>query len=114
MSSKSSHCNESSKKSSIFGQRVEALSDLISGASSKAQEKEGNPMTMVAISGVIIPIVVFIILWFSQPAFVTKTDVTPPEKDYKKITSWTILFTVVIWIMMYLCVNYYGGSQVSS
>jgi hypothetical protein len=113
MSSKSSHSNDSPKKSSIFGQRVEDLSNLISGASSKAQEKEGSTVPMIAVAGITIPIVIFIVLWFSQPGFVTKTDVVPPEKDYKKLTSWTILFTIVIWILMYLCLNYYGTSQVS-
>jgi heme/copper-type cytochrome/quinol oxidase subunit 2 len=111
MSSKSTVSNESSKKSSIFGQRVEELSNLISGASSKAQEKEGSSIITIGVGALIIPIVIFVSLWFIQPTFVTNTETVPPEKNTKKVASWTVLFSIIIWILIYICFSYSGSFQ---
>ena len=97
------------KKSTQFEQKVNALSSLMSDTSSKAEKKEGGfPMKIIA--GLIIPFVVAVGLFFGKPSFVKNEK---DERENSKVFYWTLLITVVIWVLMYIGF-YCAGSYVPS
>ena len=104
------------KKSTLFGQKVNELSDLISSTSTKVSDKEGKS-PMVIIGGLAVPLVIFGALFFAQPGFVKEAvaegeDPASAKKSNTKVFYWTVLFTVVIWILMYIYM-YCSGSYTS-
>lgn len=89
---------KSEKKSTQFAQKVSELSNLMSDTSSKMQKKEGS-VPIVIIMGALIPFFVGVGLFFGQPTFVKNVE---GNRENTKVFFWTVLFTVVIWVMMYL------------
>jgi len=88
------------KKSTLFGQKVSALSNLMSDTSSRAQNKEGGGFPMIIIAGLIVPFIIFSGLFFGKPSIVKNPE--SDERDNTKVFYWTLLITVVIWVLMYI------------
>jgi len=98
--------------SSKFKERVSELSEKLKNATQKLSDKEKCIPTML-IAAVIVPILVWILLYFLKPKFVQKQEGGKFVRDGTKVFYWTVLATVVVWICMYLftyCQGYTGAS----
>lgn len=61
--------------------------------------------------GALVPIVLFLALYFMQPSFVQTKDDDGFARSNKKVVMWTIGATLLIWAGMYLftyCQGYSG------
>jgi Mn2+/Fe2+ NRAMP family transporter len=59
----------------------------------------------VAVLGVVVPLVVWAILYFAQFSFVMDEDSKDPgskTRSIKKLGLWTAGVTVVVWLILYL------------
>jgi magnesium-transporting ATPase (P-type) len=72
-----------------------------------------NCFPMMLIFGVLAPIIIWIILYFFQPRFVQETEGTRRVRSNTKVFYWTVIFTLLIWVAMYLWTWCRGFNKVS-
>ena len=58
-------------------------------------------MSMSLVAGIAAPFIIALVLYFLNPKFVQKKG-KKAVRDSKKVIQWTVVFTVVIWIALYL------------
>ena len=86
---------------SKFEKRVAELQNSIDNANSGVSKKERCIPTMV-IAGVIVPFLVIPMLYFLKPSFVQKQEGDKYIRNNTKVFCWGTVFTVLIWVCMYL------------
>lgn len=79
---------------------IRKLQEEIDGYSSSQDSKK--PL-IIAIGT---PIIIFLLLIIFKPSIVTKKSGNKYVRCGKKIFQWTLIFTVIIWILIYLYMYY--------
>ena len=59
-------------------------------------------MSVTLMAGIATPFILALVLYFLKPGFVQKKKGSTTVRDSKKLIQWTVVFTVVIWISLYL------------
>jgi len=72
---------------------------------------QDNCVSALIVIGVVTPIVLFLLLYFIQPRFVTSKQGDQEVRDKMKLFLWTVGVTLVVWIALYLYAyfNNYAG-----
>ena len=65
------------------------------------------------ILGVLAPIIIWVILFFIQPRFVQDKEGNRQVRSNTKVFYWTVIFTLLVWIGMYLWTWCKGFKNVS-
>ena len=86
---------------SQFETKIRELQKSISKGKSKIARKERCIPTML-IAGIAAPILAWLLLYFIQPRFVQEKEGAKSIRSNTKVFYWTVLFTVLIWVGMYL------------
>ncbi len=84
-----------------FIEKVDKLQSQLDASNAKVANKE-KCVPIMLIIGVIVPLLIFLLLYFLQPSFVQKKEGTKYIRNNTKLFYWTLLITVVLWIAMYL------------
>ena len=92
--------------------KISELSHLVKTAKGKLDEKE-KCIPIMLIVGAIVPIVVWLALYFIQPAFVKVQEGSKQVRSNTKVFYWTVIITVVAWVAMYLWAWCQGYDQIS-
>ena len=96
--------------SSDFKQKVASLSQELSSAGCS---KEGEKCTYTTIViAVVIPLIMFLILFFIQPGLVQSKDGNKKVKSNTKVFVWTLLFSALAWGGLYGYTYYFGSGSV--
>lgn len=98
--------------SSSFESQVQALQERINKQESKIASKEKCLPTML-IAGIVVPFLLWALLYFLQPSFVQKKDGTKYIRDGTKVFYYTVGITLVIWVAMYLFTYCQGYDKAS-
>lgn len=96
--------------SSKLEDRSESLEKMLADTESDidsyeklTDDKKGFKLSKTLIAAILLPILIFILLYFIQPSFVeSKDDSGTIERDNRKVLMWTVGVSVVIWICLYL------------
>ena len=64
------------------------------------KKKKGLPVMLIA--GCAVPILIIFILYILQPSFVQRQDGEDYIRDNTKLFKWSLLISVIIWIIMYI------------
>lgn len=83
-----------------FKSDVEALQREIDLLNSQITKSE-NCLPTILISGICIPILVFIVLFFFQPRFVKAKEGDRYTRSKSRLFFWTVFITLVSWACMY-------------
>lgn len=89
-------------------ERIEKLQEQINQTSGTSSNKK-IPLPLVV--ALIVPIVIFFALFFIQPGFVKKKQGSKYVRCGKKLFQWTLIFTVLIWVGLYLYMYCAYGSE---
>nr|QBK86338.1 MAG: membrane protein [Marseillevirus LCMAC102] len=84
-----------------FSSKIDKLQAHVEVSNAKAANKE-KCVPIMLIVGIIVPLLIFLLLYFLQPSFVQKKEGTKYIRNNTKLFYWTLLITVVLWIAMYL------------
>jgi len=93
-------------------QNIDRLSKLIKEKKEQISKKAKCFPTMI-VAGIIVPIVIWLILYFVQPEFVQVREGSRKVRSTTKVFYWTIIITVIIWAAMYLWVWCRGYDKIS-
>ena len=86
---------------SDFKSRVDELSRRIDSAKAGVASKEKCVPTLMII-GVIVPILLWLVLYFTQPSFVQQKEGDKYTRSTRKVFYWTIGATLVVWVALYM------------
>lgn len=101
----------SSKKTMDYNQAVQDLGAQVEKTRGSIKNKERCAPYLLIISGVL-PVFVFLILFFLSPGFVqTEDDEGQYVRSTKKVFYWTLIFSVLLWIGLYLYSWCKGGKN---
>lgn len=95
--------------SKTFEEKVDELSSEVKkleqslGGNAKCAPK-------VLIVGALTPLVAWLGLYFLQPRFVQKKEGEKYERDSGKVLWWSVIITLIVWLVMYLY-TMYGGKE---
>src|SRR5438034_1188898 len=101
--------SEESGTEDKYAKRIRILESKLTKAGAKATEKE-SCWPMHGILAGITPFLIGIILWFVKPGFVTKPDGNEVAMDYSKLLLWDLVFSAVLWAILYGHYYYFGSS----
>jgi hypothetical protein len=102
-----------SSKSAEFSRRVAQLQECLDKECGNAGTKSKCVPTML-ITGAVVPIVLWALLYFIQPRFVQKHDEDGhSERDTKKVFMYTVILTALVWAAMYGYSVYRGARNIS-
>jgi len=97
---------------SKYEEYLKTLQKGIEDVGGRVTRKEACLPTML-IAGIAAPILIWLILYFVQPGFVSEKEGSKKVRSKTKIFYWTVLFTVLIWIGMYLWTWCRGFNKIS-
>ena len=89
------------KMSDKYEGYLKKLQEGIEKIGGKVTRKEKCLPTML-IAGIAAPVLIWLVLYFVQPRFVSEKEGNKHVRSNTKVFYWTVLFTVLIWISMYL------------
>lgn len=93
---------------SDYDEKIAQLQKKITDLSEKTTK--GKCFSAMTIVGVIIPILIWLTLYFVQPSFV-QTKIGPKYiRNNKKVLCWTLVLTLLIWACMY-AFTYYKNNK---
>jgi len=81
--------------------KIAELGRMVKQQASKLNEKE-RCIPVMLIAGIIVPIVIWLVLYFIQPEFVKVQEGSKKVRSNTKVFYWTVIVTVIIWVGMYL------------
>jgi heme/copper-type cytochrome/quinol oxidase subunit 2 len=93
-----------------FARKVDSLKECIARESGKVNTKARCLPTMLIV-GAVVPIVVWLALFFSS--FAQKKEGDKSVRDTKKVFIWTVIVTLVLWAAMYGYTWYRGANKMS-
>lgn len=91
----------SQRKQMDYDQAVRDLDAQVEKARGTIKNKEKCIPYLMIIS-CIIPFVVFLVLYMLSPGFVQVEDNGKYVRSLKKVFYWTLIFSVILWIGLYL------------
>ena len=89
------------KMSSKYEELLKKLQEGIKNVGGKITSKEKCLPTML-IAGIAAPILIWLVLYFVQPRFVSEKEGNKHVLSKTKVFYWTVIFTILVWIAMYL------------
>jgi len=94
-----------SLSSTDFHEKVEQLQEELSKAqTSLTAEKKCIPVNMIAAGAT--PFLICTVLFFLSPKFVKVRDGDKYNRSMKKVLTWTILLSILVWVCIYLFTYY--------
>lgn len=85
--------------SSSIEERINVLQEEINKAERSLDKKKISTPVIIAIA---VPFVVAVLLLILAPSFVKRKEGGKYVRCGKKIFQWTIIFTVILWLGLYL------------
>lgn len=80
-----------------FQPRINELEEMLELADEGTGIQQ-NCVPTLLIVGALIPFIISLVLYLTTPKFIQYKD----KKSWSKITQYTILFTIPLWLLMYL------------
>ena len=94
-----------SPDSNKFQRAVAELQEQLDKCNVSVNKKD-NCFSSLVVIGVITPIILFLMLYFVQPGFVTSEQGGKRVRDKKKVFFWTIGVTLLVWASLYFYAYY--------
>lgn len=95
-----------------LARQIEELESSLEKERKGITSKESCFPTML-ILGILTPIIIWVILYFVSPKFVQDKEGNRQVRSNTKVFYWTVIFTLLIWIGMYLWTWCKGFKNVS-
>jgi len=86
---------------SSFEEQINALRQDADLAGARITKKKKCIPTLLIV-GMVIPFIVWLVLYALQPSFVQKKQGSKYVRDNMKIFQWTLLVSVIFWVALYL------------
>jgi hypothetical protein len=83
-----------------FGEKVEQLQQELKKAQTTLRSEKCISVTMIAAG--VVPVLVFLVLFFLSPKFVQVRNGNEYTRSLKKVFTWTALMSILLWIGIYL------------
>ena len=90
--------------------KIAELETRLSECSKKVKCADAPCMSPQVIICLVAPILIFLALYFLKPSFVQRSDGGKAQRNTKKVFLFTLLFTAIIWGLVY-CYNRATGSS---
>ncbi|MDB4769373.1 hypothetical protein OAG24_00260 [bacterium] len=88
-----------------FRQKIDELENQINKVS-KDVDIKSKKFPTAYIVGAATPLIVGATLYFAQPSFVQNKESGEQAKNNKKVFCWTLVISILIWIVIYLFVYF--------
>lgn len=99
---------------STFQEKIERLQASLDEKTKSVSAKEKCFPTLL-VTGIAVPFLLFIILFFLKPSFVQKQEGNKYVRDHRKIFFYSMALTLLVWLGMYLysyCIGYSNAGMV--
>ena len=84
-----------------FEQKINGLRQDADLAGARITKKKKCIPTLLIV-GMVIPFIVWLVLYALQPSFVQKKQGSKYVRDNMKIFQWTLIVSVIFWVALYL------------
>jgi len=103
-----------SVKSSQYREKIAHLRNELNKAEGLLGSEKCIPTMTIA--AVVVPVLIFLVLFFLSPRFVQRKEGSKYIRCLKKVFLWTVILSIILWVTMYLYTYYknYNGSLICS
>jgi hypothetical protein len=93
-----------------FREKTAQLSEEVETLAKRLASKESCfPKSLII--AFVLPIIWWVILYWGQPWFIRRKENGREVRDTGKVFMWTILFTMISWLAMYLYFKFIGFNK---
>src|SRR5436305_15147437 len=68
-----------------------------------------NCFPMASLWYILVPVIIFLILFFLRPGIVKKQENGKAVRSNKKVFGWTIVLTIIIWLLIFAYYKFRPG-----
>lgn len=102
----------SSSSSTPSPSKVATFREKVASLEQQVKKFEGEKcIPTMAIAAAVIPLLIFLVLFFLQPGFVQRTEGNKSVRSVQKVFIYTLVISLIAWALMY-CYSFFTGSAV--